>query len=605
LLDRFCYISVRENKGIDLLKSIGLKSNIDVMPDPTLLLDKSDWDSIKVIPMIKDKYIFVYLVVNPEALAHIRKYAKKNNLKVIWVNGPNYYYEEDETFIKIKEGIGPREFIGLIENSELNIIDSFHGAVFSIIYNRPFYVYGSLSGDDRKKTLLELSGLTDRCIPYSFDFGKVDLDIDYSSIHSILSENRTRNVEKLKHIIQENIPDDEKMKNTVVSLVPKNECTGCGACAAICPKEAITLKPLKAGFLYPTVDSKKCIECGKCISVCPTNVQFKRSSDTITGYAFSLNNTKELRTCSSGGIATAIAKQALKSSGIVYAVRYSSDCRDICFDRFTDIHDIKHIKGTKYSESLPPDYKSILADLKSGKSVVVIGLPCQIAAIRAYLLPNTYENLMCVSLVCQGKAPLMLYHKLVEKLEKESKSHIQKINMRWKKKDWSCNWLVVKFEDGTIKEEPLDMTPFGMLCHKLLRPSCFNCKFKMDNSQSDIQIGDFWGSEALPETMQNSMGLSCVIGYTEKGNRFLSTISSGVLTECSIEQIVSGNGAIVKSEKMCSNYDKLAAEIEHYKLEMLCDMYLGKQEKLKATARTFIKSHVSSETTAKVRKVMK
>ena len=46
-------------------------------------------------------------------------------------------------------------------------------------------------------------------------------------------------------------------------------CCGCGACRAVCPVGAITMKPDKEGFLRPAVDAAKCVNCGKCAAVCP------------------------------------------------------------------------------------------------------------------------------------------------------------------------------------------------------------------------------------------------------------------------------------------------------------------------------------------------
>ncbi len=42
----------------------------------------------------------------------------------------------------------------------------------------------------------------------------------------------------------------------------KFECTGCSACADICPKTAIKMKPDEQGFCYPNVDENLCVNCG-------------------------------------------------------------------------------------------------------------------------------------------------------------------------------------------------------------------------------------------------------------------------------------------------------------------------------------------------------
>ena len=51
----------------------------------------------------------------------------------------------------------------------------------------------------------------------------------------------------------------------------KENCCGCGACAAGCPAHAITMKPDADGFLYPIVNSEKCINCSKCEKLCAFN----------------------------------------------------------------------------------------------------------------------------------------------------------------------------------------------------------------------------------------------------------------------------------------------------------------------------------------------
>lgn len=68
-----------------------------------------------------------------------------------------------------------------------------------------------------------------------------------------------KNQEKSMQSNERNLPD----------LWPeKDDCCGCSACYATCPKSAISMEADEEGFLYPVIDVSKCIRCGKCLSVC-------------------------------------------------------------------------------------------------------------------------------------------------------------------------------------------------------------------------------------------------------------------------------------------------------------------------------------------------
>lgn len=52
----------------------------------------------------------------------------------------------------------------------------------------------------------------------------------------------------------------------------KEECCGCSACFAICPKNAILMVEDEEGFDYPQIEEDKCISCYQCVKVCPIKI---------------------------------------------------------------------------------------------------------------------------------------------------------------------------------------------------------------------------------------------------------------------------------------------------------------------------------------------
>lgn len=59
------------------------------------------------------------------------------------------------------------------------------------------------------------------------------------------------------------------MKEQLILYGRKEECCGCTACFAVCPRGAISMEADEEGFEYPRLNEQKCIRCYMCLRVCP------------------------------------------------------------------------------------------------------------------------------------------------------------------------------------------------------------------------------------------------------------------------------------------------------------------------------------------------
>lgn len=131
-LPAYSSISVRE-KGAKTLLSKIIDLPIDVVLDPTLLIDRGEWSKIadmankNILP--KQRYVFNYVLGKNTDISDALKYASKKQLDVISLSDRD------------KSKYGVEEFLALIKGADFICTDSFHACIFSFIFDKPFIVY--------------------------------------------------------------------------------------------------------------------------------------------------------------------------------------------------------------------------------------------------------------------------------------------------------------------------------------------------------------------------------------------------------------------------------------------------------------------------------
>lgn len=336
-------------------------------------------------------------------------------------------------------------------------------------------------------------------------------------------------------------------------MLPITECTGCSACANICPKNCISMVSDDYGFLYPQINNDKCVNCSICEKTCPVlNKKEQEISNEVISYAAKTNNENIRKQSSSGGIFSVIAENILENNGIVYGAAFDENFV-VKHISVSSLDDLDLLRRSKYVQSdLNNSFKTVESNLKNGKPVLFTGTPCQVEGLLAYL-KKPYDNLITMDFVCHGvPAPNVLKHYKTH-LENQYKSSITNISFRDKSLGWKTFSMRVEFENGNVYCTAFGNDPYmkAFLANLDLRDSCYSCKFKNTKHKSDITVADYWGIDKTTPEIDDDKGLSLLLVNTEKGVSLLSDIEKELtLTKTDIEKILPYNPCIIKpSEK--------------------------------------------------------
>lgn len=208
LLSDYAHITVRENKGVDVLNSIGVKAI--QMLDPTLLFPMSFWVRYVTGRYARKKYIVTYNLHHDKRVDVLaQKLAKEYGLSVY-----NISYNIHDIVRKGKLIWCPtvENYLDLIKNAQYVVTDSFHATVFSIIFHTKFFSIYPEEASSRIRSILSLTGLSERAADYVPEVGIVAADVDFEEADRILKQERRRAaayIEQIKKEIGERLTEEK------------------------------------------------------------------------------------------------------------------------------------------------------------------------------------------------------------------------------------------------------------------------------------------------------------------------------------------------------------------------------------------------------------
>lgn len=312
----------------------------------------------------------------------------------------------------------------------------------------------------------------------------------------------------------------------------KNKCTACSACENVCPKKCITMVDDEYGEPHPVINLEQCIECNLCRKVCPNNASLLFNYPQECYASWITSKTKRYK-CASGGIGTMLSEYVIGyKKGVVFGTKF-----DKCWVPQTTfastLEELEAFKGSKYVQSIVSNdtFKQIKEFLNSGRYVLYIATPCQIAGLLSYL-NRDYEKLVTVDLICHGVCPPSYFKAEIDYLRQmHSFKDIDDIRFRY---NGRYTFRLTLWKGKKVLYKPNMYSQYytcGFFKGVTMRENCYTCNYARPERISDITIGDFIGLGKKKPFRYTVSNVSSVFINTAKGNSFYDELSSSELSK--------------------------------------------------------------------------
>lgn len=295
-------------------------------------------------------------------------------------------------------------------------------------------------------------------------------------------------------------------------VCPPAQCTYCGACTAVCTRGAIALTDRLRGS-EARIDGAKCVSCGACTRVCPVLHTPQKSEPIAIDQGWCTAEHLRLQGAS-GGVASAIAAAFIQTGGVVCSCRFQSGECTFAFAETTE--ELAAFAGSKYVKSRAADlYHPLRQRLTDGRSVLLIALPCQVAAAKNFIGPALGKRLYTVDLICHG-TPMPTV--LAQYLNSHGIDPATLADLRFRQKG-AAPLAGYKVLSPTGN----DGYTTAFLNTISQSDGCLHCPFATVQRVADLTLGDAWQSD-LPET-ERRRGVSLLLCQSEKGRLLMESAS--------------------------------------------------------------------------------
>ncbi|MBR5317393.1 MAG: Coenzyme F420 hydrogenase/dehydrogenase, beta subunit C-terminal domain [Lachnospiraceae bacterium] len=327
----------------------------------------------------------------------------------------------------------------------------------------------------------------------------------------------------------------------MIKIIDKKKCSGCTACASVCPKDCISMKVDNEGFLYPEVDTTLCIACNACDSVCPVKNHITEHPVEQKGFLIQHIDDTIRKDSAAGGAFTAIASAIIKKGGVVFGAAYDENFQ-VRHTYVEQIEELYIFRNSKYVQSRMENCFRLVKDfLLKGRWVCFSGTPCQVEGLYKYL-GKDYPNLILIDVVCHGIPSPLIWKCYLEYMQVSSENTD---NIRFRDKYYGYKYSTMSIiQNGKnvyhagSHQDPMLRAFFSDICN---RPICYECPFKKRYRVSDITVWDCFSVYDFDDKLDDDKGTTRVLCHTNKGVSLIEMVKSEVkYIEVSASKLVYG-----------------------------------------------------------------
>lgn len=202
-LSQFDALSVREPRACRLIGKATGKS-VELVVDPTWLLARDEWQiDGTYCPQTNKRYILCYILYwmpwkMKQWLKAIKSFARRFNFDVYCISPMNCYFDNEVHWL---HDAGPLDFLSYMNHASLVITNTFHGTIFPMNFNVPFYSCNVLQGT-RQGHILATCDLEERILNSPLELYEItDYACDFTTPDTIIKGLRNKSLDWLKSVL--------------------------------------------------------------------------------------------------------------------------------------------------------------------------------------------------------------------------------------------------------------------------------------------------------------------------------------------------------------------------------------------------------------------